>query len=159
MFYYYVSCIYIFTHWNVFTVLWTEILSPIHIILYVYLYTLKNINCIFKCNIVPYSYYPILLLLQIILYIYLHTLKCIYSIMNCNIIPYHYYYKLSCIYIYTLWKILDVLSNVILSHFHLSLMFCCSISCIYSYRLWNAYENTHHKHPLFVPWTIHNTHG
>jgi len=33
--------------------------------------------------------------------------------------------------------LLTALLNVILSHIHISLMFCHYISCIYSYRLWN----------------------
>jgi len=48
---------------------------------------LKYINCIIKCNIVPYSYFRHVLSLHI-LYIQLQTVKYINCIIiNCNIVP------------------------------------------------------------------------
>ena len=60
------------------------------IILYIHIKTLKYINCIIKCNIVLYSYFPHIKLLNI-LYMHLHILKYINCIINCNIVPYSYF--------------------------------------------------------------------
>ena len=46
-----------------------------------------------------------------------------------------YIFLLSCIYSYRLWNILTVLLTLILSHIHISLMFCHYISCKYTYKL------------------------
>jgi len=48
------------------------------IILYINIWTLKIMNFIINCNIVPYPYFSHVLLLYI-LYIYLHTLKYIWK--------------------------------------------------------------------------------
>ena len=62
-------------------------------ILNIQLQTMKGINCIINCNIVPYSYFPHVLSLYI-MYTQLQTVKCINFIINCNIVPYSYFPKL-----------------------------------------------------------------
>jgi len=95
-----------------------------------------------------------ILFLQVILYKYLHSLKFIHFVMDCYIVPYSYFPHIIitnyhiCIHTHTHththmhprthWNVFTVLLTVILSHIHISLMFCHYISCIYSYRLWNV---------------------
>jgi len=174
MFSHYKSCIYSYKFWNVLTVLWTVILSNIHIIpilllqvlLYMYLHSLKCIHFIMDCNIVPYSYYLHIIITNYIMFIHTckHThwnvLTVLLTVILSHIhIPLMFCHYISCIYSYRLWNVLTTLLTVILSHIHISHMFCHYISCIYSYRFWNSYEYIHHKNPLFLPWTIHNIHG
>ena len=60
------------------------------IILYIDLQTPKYIKCIFKCNIIPYSYFLHVMSLHM-LYIQLYILKCINCIINCNIFLYLFF--------------------------------------------------------------------
>ena len=77
------------------TVFPNVILPHIHIsphsvtTLYIYLHTLKSINCIVNCNIVPHLFFPHVTLLSI-LYIHLQILKHINCIIKYNIVPSFY---------------------------------------------------------------------
>ena len=139
------SCIYTYKIWNILNILLTAILPHIykyththtHIplvlllhILYVHLQTLKYINCIFKCNIILYLYFPMLCYYY---YIHLHILKSINWIINCSIVPYLYFSHvilLFCIYTCKFWNILTVLLFVIFSHNFIVPMLCYYLSCI-----------------------------
>ena len=78
-------------------------------------------------------------MLLIILYIHIQTFKYINCIINCSNVSFLYFphVKLSCIYTYKIWNILNILLTAVLPHIYIFLMFCYCLSCIYTYMLWN----------------------
>ena len=121
-------------------------------ILYIHVQKQESINCIVKCNIVRYMFFPHILLS--ILYIQLHVLRYINCIVNYNIVPQFccsYFMLLRVLYIHiqTFKNVLIVLLIVILSHFHISLMFCFYVSCMYIYRV-QIYIYTHTHTYVYV---------
>ena len=116
MFCYFISCVcvYIYTYklWKVLTVLSNVILS-------IFIYS--------PCYVANYP-------------VYTHTnFKYINCIINCSNVSFLYFphIKLSCIYTYKIWNILNILLTAVLSHIYIFPMFCFYISCVYTYRLWN----------------------
>ena len=67
--------------------------------------------------------------------ILLYTWSSEYSLIIFCTVPCSMY--IFSIYSYRLWNILTISLTAIISHIHISLMFCHYISCIYSHRLWN----------------------
>ena len=60
-------------------------------------------------------------MLLIILYIHIHTFKYINCIINCSNVSFLYFFhiKLSCIYTYKIWNILNILLTATLPHIYI----------------------------------------